>query len=205
MQIKPPDNVAAHLLFRSLLELPRPRRLLKFRLSNAPKTKLYVRALAAHELPIEEAGNFETKLVISCLTLENGKPAFSSADALSDCLSARELKALSRDCLTALLDIGPIFIYCDYAAWMQKLEEGASHPSNYVVTHALGSSFDMVVLPDKTVIIDHPDQYFGVPKNQLLDCHWFAYWAARKVYKSSIFKEQSAEEILGAVNKGHKP
>ena len=204
MKIPPPEKTPAHVLFRNLLELPRPKKLLKFRLQESPKTKLYVKALAAHEMPIDDPTEFDAQVIVKCLVLENNKPAFSSAEGLLSCLDRREVKIISKECLEALLDIGPIFIYCDFEAWMTKLEEGAKHPINYTAMNALGGCYDLVTLPDKAIFIEHPEQYFGVPKNQLLDCHWFAYWAARKVQTANIFKRPDEKEVLSAINQGNR-
>lgn len=177
-----------------LLETPRPKRLLKFRLAGAPSFKLYVRALSSHQLA-DAPGDFIPYLLQQAVVLQNGSLAFSSPEKLSEILSVVEFKNFSTEVLNALSEISPMFNYCEAKEWNEKLEEGARHGSNFALTNSLGMCFNLMVLPDRIITQDHPEWFFNIPRNDLLDCHWMAYWSARKVYRESVLDGSEKDKI----------
>lgn len=205
MKIKTPD-VASDVLFRTLLATPRPKQALQFRLSGLPNVDLFVQAVGSHEIAYS-GSNLIAYVLSKCLVLRNGRPAFSSPGKINELLSISEFRRLSQEALDVLAQISPMFSFVDYKEWNAKLDEGARHSSNFLLTHSLGMCFTLAVLPDKIVTQDHPELYFAIPRNQLLDCHWMAYWAARKVYKELVLgagSDKDTIEDLKKITKGEK-
>lgn len=205
MRLQPPD-IKSDRLFRLLLETPRPKQALEFKITGVSNT-LYVQALSSHEVADLSNDNLSAQILTKCLVLKSGKPAFSSAEKLGSVLSMAEFKELNREVSQVMSTISPMLGYCDQAAWNQKLEEGAKHPSNFSLVYSLGMCFDFIVLPDKIISKDHPETFFGIPRKELLDCHWMAYWSARKIYKEMVLgegNEQQTVEDLKKITKGEK-
>lgn len=196
MKTQPPDT-SDDKLFRSLLATPRPKRLLNFKLENI---RLYVQGLAFSEIAdIDSSGNeYIADIASACLVLENGKRAFSSGNSMATILSWSEFRKLTDETYRTLIEISPMLHSCDYAAWKAKLESGAAHPSNFIITNALGNCLSFTVLPTKVITHDHPEHYFNIPKKELLDCHWMAYWAARSIFKNNVFNENNEEAFVNA-------
>jgi hypothetical protein len=199
MKIQPPA-IPDDKLFRLLLTTPRPKQPLKFRIGES---RLYLQAISSAEIADIESKNteYEADIISKCLLLSSGKKAFSSGLSIMNLLRASEFKQLNDEVFEILGRINPMIITCDYKAWMAKLESGAKHPSNYITCRALGGSVSFTLAPNKTIIHDHPEQYFNIPKKELLDGHWMAYLAARRIYLDDVFKESSDEESFINANK----
>ncbi len=186
--IKPP-KIAPEILFRTLLELPRPIKKISFRLNQAKEVPLLVKAFSSEELANtitlceREKINLDSQILVSNLILINNKPAFSSVDKLKNIITMTEYDTLLRQVSQVLDEISPTFSTSDQDAWMSLLKKGANHPSNSLLVHSLGSCYTPHVIGEKLLILDKPQEYFGVPKNQLLDGHWMAYIAARFIYQ----------------------
>lgn len=184
-----PPKISDDALLRKLIQLPRPTKTIAFRLQQAKEIPLKVKAISSLELmelqnkAKETKSSLDTQLLISTLTLLNGKPAFSSMEKIKSIITMTEYETLLRQVSEALDEISPTFITADYDEWIAKLKRGADHPSNWMLTHSLGGCFVPHVLGDKVLTLDHPEHFFGVPKNQLLDGHWMAYIAARFIYQ----------------------
>lgn len=200
MFIKTPD-MPSEVLFRQLLATPRPKQALRFHLSAAPEVELIVQAVSSHELADGPSKNILAHMLSKCVVLKSGRPAFSSADRLVNLLSMSEFKQLSQEAFEVLSRISPMVSYVDCKEWSAKLEEGARHSTNFMLTHSLGMCFDLIVMPDRVITQDYPERFFAVPRNQLLDCHWLAYWAARKVYKETALDHDSEKRFVAEAKK----
>ena len=192
MKNKAPKNIAPEILFRQLLETPRPKRKLNIQLFDLD---LFVYAMSSHELHechLLDVENINAAIISKCVYLKNDR-AFKSFETVKR-LSKPEYESLKNQVFDTLVEISPIFNLIDIPDWLKYLEKGATHPSNYVITQCLGSSCDLVSLPDRVLFKDKPEEWFGIPKKDLLDCHLLAYQVARKIYKDSLFKEKETEE-----------
>jgi hypothetical protein len=166
--LKPPKDVPSEVLFRTLLGLPRPSVDISYRLPAAPDVALRVQALTA---PEADAGPPE---FVSAALLVGRQRAFRSAAEASRSLSRPELDALTDAVVHALARCSPIDGWADWREWDPVLLDGARHVANQRVAYALGSQFDVA----GTLTLPRPERYFGVPGNELVDAHWFAYRAA---------------------------
>lgn len=179
MKIKPPSNIEPDVLFRKLLQTPRPMEKIDFTFSHAKDLSLYVKALTSNDF-------FECKrneqIIQKCLYLSNNKPAFIDTNNL-EFLTYREYQLLFNQIIEKLFSISPFFVIIDYDAWMDILIKGANHNLNYFTVHSLGQCFQYTNLATTLIIQDFPERYFSIPRNELLDGHWMAYLAAKKVYK----------------------
>lgn len=121
-------------------------------------------------------------------------------------LSLGEFNRLRYEANKVLEEISPFLYRGDYKSWMEKLSIGASHPSNFLVAKSLGSSFTFTVLPTLLITHDHPELYFDIPRKELLDCHWMVYYAASKIYKENLLKDNKTddENLLVETLKGQK-
>lgn len=182
---KPPTDIAPEVLFRQLLVIPRPIKEINFRFNQLPGKKIFVEALSSAELDslIKTSTNFQLELMVKCLKLSNGNSVFSCADNIEKILLLQEFNKLQREINQALLEISPTFLNSDYSAWTEKLMIGAQHPSNFFDSHSLGSAISYSNLGNNILQQDHPEIYFGVARNKLIDAHWFVFNAAKKIYK----------------------
>ncbi len=133
---------------------------------------------AADGLPEHARTSRINASLISLSLHHNGERMFPSADYVLD-LPDHELSPLSKQVNDALRVCSPQLGRCDYDVWADALLEGARDPSNTMAVRSLGGciSNDYGGRTDERI-----QDYYGVPKCQLLDGHWFVYWAARKVY-----------------------
>ena len=192
MKTKAPTNIPPELLFRELLETPRPIRKLNFQLMDLD---LYVQSLSSselHDCHLLSNENTNSAIISKCLVLKNRKKAFSSYQSVKK-ISKTEYDKLKEEVFNHLLEISPIYNFIDLADWYNKLKEGAKHTSNYTIVQGLGSACDLISLPDRVIFKDKPEEWFDIPRKELIDCHWIAYQAARKVYKDTIFKPEATK------------
>ena len=175
----PPRDVAPGLLFRRLLETPRPVIGVDHRIDGFEDVPLSVVGISSRELAdlTDGAGRHVPPRLLS-FVLRAGKEALSGADLLM--LPASSYDALGAACMAAL-GLCPLYVLSDVDAWTDVLREGAKSPSVFADAIALGGSID--VAPTGHVI-DRPDRFFGVPFSQLLDGHWMAFRAAGKIVRA---------------------
>jgi hypothetical protein len=145
--------------------MPRPQVAI---VSPWPEVDLFVRALGSAEI---EADDLTAHAVVD----RRGKKLFSKE--LLDRLNPRELKLIRSGVERVLFTEFPCLGLTDLRPWRRVLSEGARHVENQVVTYALGNSVDHGF---GGAVSERPDRYFGVPLIQLIDCHWMAFWEARK-------------------------
>jgi hypothetical protein len=131
---------------------------------------------AAMGAPEEVRGSRIAGEVIARALLADGRTAFSSAEEVG-LLDQAEFDALWSETLTALVAISPSYARSDVAAWRATLEEGAKHRSNLHDALVLGASADF----GWGTTVYRPDRYWGLATCDLLDGHWMAFAAARKV------------------------
>lgn len=178
MRIRPPKNLLPEELFQLLLETPRPKKDITFRLAAAPQLQLSVQALSSLEL---QTCKHNDQLILKTLMLEN-QVAFSSIKNL-EFLTYREYQLLYREIIATLEIISPTFLNCEVSSWIDILTQGAQSYLNFLPMHSLGQCFQYSAIGSVLLCQDFPERYFNLPRNQLLDGHWLAYLAAKKVYK----------------------
>lgn len=186
-----PPNIPDDKLFRMMLVTPRPKKLLKCNIMNIP---LYAQAISSNEIVDINSKNIEftADYISSSLRLQDGSKAFSNGSSIINLLTVSEFNSLSAEVYDVLAEISPLFHLCDYDAWRKKLSAGANHNSNYMIRLSLGSCVSFTLASDRTINHDHPERYFNIPRNELLDCHWMAYFAARDIYIKNAFKPFNA-------------
>lgn len=182
-----PPNIPDDKLFRMMLVTPRPKKLLKFSIMDIP---LYVQAITSSEVFDINSKDLEftADYINQALRLKDGSRVFSSGSKIINTLTSSEFQSLSSEVYEVLSEISPLFHLCDYEAWRKKLTSGANHNSNYMIRLSLGSCVSFTLTSDRIINHDHPERYFNIPRNELLDCHWMAYFAARDIYIKNAFK-----------------
>lgn len=190
-------SLAEHTIFRSLLQTPRPIKPLSTQLMGF---SLQVQAISFADI----ADAFGTDQIdyhaIQQSVLIKGKPAFSTVEAVKR-LSPTEFRKLRAEVLSTLEQISPMIHVSDPAKWNKILEAGARHSSNFIITQSLGSCFDVIALPTRIITKDRPEDYFGIPRKDLLDCHWMAYWCAKRVYQEQLFQDKTEEQVINEAKK----
>jgi hypothetical protein len=193
MSWKPPPEaeVSPARLFRSLLH-PLPAVPLSFRFAGVGSHTLYACALSAAEAneALDAAEGLEEPMRSETITLglvarslrADGKRVFQSATSVA-VLPDIEVSALTNEVVGALKRISPLHNWCDEGAWREVLKKGARHHSNRTAVLGLGAAHELDAGPTMARFRPRPDLYFGRPLGELLDCHWFAYYAARAVYE----------------------
>ena len=184
----PAKEVPRHLLWRSLLRRPRPRKLLEYRHPAAPTVKLYVVALRGLEDAAifgdsdGEADFVEKQLRSSrviaelvCQTLWTPtQRAFDTSEVVMR-MPTSEVTRLGNAVFEALAEISPVYWRCNSDAWTEALKEGAQHPTNRNEAALMYHCCDhgMTSLPMK-----RPTRYFGLPGIELTDGQQMAFSAA---------------------------
>jgi hypothetical protein len=106
------------------------------------------------------------------------QPVFASADDFGE-LYEYELDGLAEDVSNALA-VGPTYAGSDFTKWMKYLSIGATEPENWTDMLSLGNCQDVSFGMGRgsVHVRDEPEAFFGIPRRDLMDCHWFAYRAA---------------------------
>lgn len=176
--LKPPEDVAPEVLFRTLLGLPRPSVDIEYRLPAAPAVALRVQAVTAAEL----AG--KPQELAAAALLVGRQRAFRTANEAASLLTETELYKLIAAIERALPRCSPVDGRSDPKPWTARLLDGARHVTNRRAACVLGSQMETI----GTYVVDRPERYFGVAAAELVDAHWFAYRAARALF----FESQNA-------------
>jgi hypothetical protein len=191
---RPPENVPKHLLFRSLIAVPRPRTPLAFRVTCAAHIPLHVRALksleysevieAADLVEIEQLTTSELTagLVSACVYTPRGRAFGSAREVLG--LGGEELAALGLEVLEAIHRVSPVYQRTDADAWRMALKEGAQHRSCFFEALSMYRSCDRVGM--NAVAFERPDRYYGLPVRELVDGQLMAYSAAVELVSSIV-------------------
>lgn len=176
----PPPDVSPPRLFRLLVARPRPEQPIAFRFAGVEHAPLVVRAPLACEvnaaLDVAPSDAAAAALVAVSLYADGARLFGSAADVLD--LPDVELPALTRDVLSALARIAPMYGRCNEPAWHEALVRGSQHPSNRTAWRALAGSVDIVLGAKRPIYVERPDRYFGVPLADLTDGQWMAFRAA---------------------------
>lgn len=188
-------NIPPEELFRILIQTPRPIRKMKFELLNY---QLYVQAISSVEIS-DNKSDFENNIILKSVVFKDYSPVFSSINSIKN-LMEPEYNKLKDETFFILSEISPILHLIDAKDWYPKLEAGARHPSNYLIMRMLGNSYQTIQMADKIVTKDTPEEYFNIPKKELIDCHLMAYWAAKKVYQEPILKDNSTTNEADFIN-----
>lgn len=192
MLLKPPDPKICppSELFAAFLD-PRPRRALPVEISGVGRFELFVPVLSSRrwvEIHRRLAAAYERKdpradaeYLAGLLVDSDGEPALS-ADSILD-LYEHEIAALSGDAARALATISPTQANADGRLWIAVLVEGAKAPENLQDALSLGGCCDVSwgYGAGAVHVRDEPEVFYGLPRRELLDCHWFAYHAARRL------------------------
>lgn len=126
-------------------------------------------------------------VIAQSLITANGKPVFGSIESVLDSISMDEIALLDDAVTNALSIVSPIVGLSEYGAWHTALCDGAKDPSNVWAAHAIGDAYILVDGPHiNPRIIDRPEDYWGISRRELIDCHWLAYRAARAVKEQGL-------------------
>lgn len=166
--IDPPADVAPEVLFRKLLELPRPSVDIDYRVAGAEQIPLRVQALTAAELAGSAAYVAFRALLIGT------RPAFGSVAELEQLFAVRELEQLRKAVMTGLARCAPVDGRSNWTRWQSALLAGARHITNHSTAYALGSQVELL----GKLAISRPERFFGVAPIALVDAHRFATRAA---------------------------
>ncbi len=185
----PPPDIPPPRLFRLLLATPRPVLPLSLRIAGIP-CRLSVQGLRSSEIceanddaeaiPLSLRQSYATAGIVARALLADGKPAFTSAADVLDMPDAIASQ-LMRYALNGIGTVSPVYGWMDYDAWNAALCAGAKHPSNYTAAKALGHCYHVAYGLKHTRVLEMPELYFGMPRNELTDGHWMVYRAARTV------------------------
>lgn len=169
-----------------MLRVPRAVAPLSFRFRSFEHGPLSIQALTPIE--IADAYDGESALVgariMAMSILSDDARVFGGHEDIFD-LPDVEVDALLIAFDAVFGDVSPTFFRCDWAAWRDRLIEGARHPSNYSAAAALGASYDLVVVGQHVRIFDRPERFFGLPAMALTDGHMMAYRVARTIHLES--------------------
>jgi hypothetical protein len=154
---------------------------------------LFVRAvgsrewIALHRAIGEKSGRDRTDaefaLLASVVVDGNSCPAFAPSSVLRS-LYEHEVDGLAEAVSDALAIISPTYAVCDVEKWISYLKEGAKRPENWCDMLSLSGCCSISFGFGKGMVHARhdPETFFGVPRRDLLDCHWIAYHAARAAY-----------------------
>lgn len=190
--IPPPDpkEISPSDLWRAFL-VPRPRREFTIELSGVGRVRLFVRAIGSAEwvrlhLALVRAleandGRGEAAYLSALVEDDDGSPALSPSDVLS--LYEAEQSRLFVETSKSLRTISPTYAAADIKAWLDRLKEGAHTLENLCDAISFGGCVDVSFGMGKGAVHvrEDPETFLGIPRRELLDCHWLAYHAARRV------------------------
>ena len=96
-------------------------------------------------------------------------------------LYEHEVDSLAENVSDALSIVSPTYAVCDVEKWIGYLKEGAKRPENWADMLSLSGCCSISFGFGKGMIHARhdPETFFGMPRRELLDCHWIAYHAAR--------------------------
>lgn len=95
-----------------------------------------------------------------------------------------EVDRLSEAVSDALSIVSPTYAVCDVEKWIGYLKKGAMQPENWCDMLSLSGCCSISFGFGKGMVHARhdPETFFGMPRRELLDCHWIAYHAARAAY-----------------------
>lgn len=180
---RPPVGVAPEVLFRRLLEFPRPSAPVDVKFHGF-EHKLTATALSAIEVSKAEEAKGEAALaeIIARSLRADGLLVFDAADDLLD-LREAEYNALVEKFFEAFCGICPLRGRCDYGEWTDVLIKGANHVSNVTPTKLLGACYEAANVGKHIRILDRPEAYWGCAPAELLDGHLLCHSVARKIHE----------------------
>lgn len=111
------------------------------------------------------------------------RPAFASSALLAD-LYDYEVDGLMGSVYGGLSVVSPTYATCEVDEWLNWLKEGAMAPENWADMLSLSGCHSVSFGMGKGAVqVRHdPESFFGFPRRDLLDCHWFAYRAALRAW-----------------------
>ena len=176
--LKPPPDVPAARLFRTLLRLPRPIEPIGFRFEALPGKPLFVQALSHSEVgEARDSADPATAMVAAALVSRAGQPLVTVADL--GLITETESERLQAAVLGVIARVSPSYALSDVAAWDARLREGANDGTNLRIAFTMGGCLELV----GRRIYAAPEKFFGVARGQLLDGHWMAFRAAQSIYE----------------------
>lgn len=176
--IHPPKSIDAAALFRKLLE-PRPSIEIAFRFSSAPDVQLECRAVNGSVWAEASRTNSSALIVAESVYTTTGERVFARESEVG-CLTQAEFNGLLGDTLAALDTVGPSLRRIDVRAWETTMAEGAR--ACPFESETLAMCVDIAIGFSGHAMVPRPDRYWGLPFSQLLDGHWLAFWASRKLH-----------------------
>lgn len=191
MIIPPPDpkEISPSDLWRAFLA-PRPRREFHVELSGVGRVRLFARAIGSAEWMSRhsalaraletDAGRAEANFLAG-LVLDEGGRALDADDVLA--LYEHEQASVFAGTIRALRIISPTYAAADIKAWLDRLKEGARSLENLCDALSFGGCCNVSWGFGRGAVHvrDEPEAFLGIPRRDLLDCHWLAYHAARAV------------------------
>jgi hypothetical protein len=129
----------------------------------------------------DERTRAEHALLAKVVVDANCCPVFGSVDDFGQ-LYEYEVDRLTKVADDALQIVSPTFAGSDLSKWIKYLAQGANAPENWSDMLSLSNCHDVSFGFGKGAVHvrDEPEAFFGFPRRELLDCHWFAYHAAVK-------------------------
>ncbi len=158
---------------------------------------LFVRAIGSREWidlhrPIgEKRGRERTEaefVLLSSVVVDADRWRAFDPPSLLRNLYEHEVDSLAEAVGDAISIVSPTYAVCDVEKWIGYLKEGAKHPANWCDMLSLSGCCSISFGFGKGMIHARhdPETFFGVPRRDLLDCHWIAYHAARAAYADLI-------------------
>lgn len=153
----------------------------------------FVRAIDSHEWVTlhrkigrsfgAERTDAEHALLIRIVVDADSRPAFDSPSLLES-LYDHEVDRLVESAYAGLSVVSPTYAACDVGAWLEWLKEGSLAPENWNEMLSLSGCHSISFGMGKGAIhVRHePEAFFGFPRREMLDCHWFAYRAALRAH-----------------------
>lgn len=153
----------------------------------------FVRAIGSHEWVTmhraigssfgAERSNATHAFLMRVVVDVDARPAFDSLSLLED-LYDHEGDRLIESAYNGLSIISPTYAACDVGAWFEYLKDGAMAPENWHDMLSLSGCHSVSFGFGKGAIhVRHePEAFFGFPRRDMLDCHWFAYRAALRAH-----------------------
>lgn len=170
---------------------PRPRRSFVVEFSDVGRVELFVPALSSRRwveihrkfgtTAKTDAARAEAEYLAAVVEDKNGARALSPDDVLG--LYDHEAALLLSEASRALALISPTDAAADHRRWGDYLREGAAAPENLADAFSLGGCYDVSWGYGKGAVHvrDNLEHFFGIPRRDLLDCHWMVYRAARRL------------------------
>jgi len=157
--VKPPFHVPPDVLFRRMLELPRPSKAIDYRIRGAEHIPLVVRAVTWHD----EVDGTMLSYIQRSLWTPDGQ-AFGSADDVGS-MAESEVADLANAVFEALLEVSPSYQRAGWPSWVDQLKIGAADWRNLTTAIALADCVDEGCSATRP----HPERYWGVRPCDLTD------------------------------------